>query len=76
MSEIEKVLEIARRVFRDYDLQESSQLHEADGYDSMEHVQFLCELEEVFGVEITDTEILRNHTILEVVDVVKSKKGN
>ena len=68
-----KILNIARKIFKDQDLQMSSSLHDAEGYDSMEHVQFLLELEGLFGVEISDTEVLRNHTIQEVVEVVQKK---
>lgn len=70
---VEKILGIAQRIFKDDGLTGTSALHDADGYDSMEHVQFLCELEDEFGVEISDSEVLRNHTIDEVGEIVQKK---
>ncbi|HWR39071.1 MAG TPA: acyl carrier protein [Patescibacteria group bacterium] len=71
----EKVLELARKIFKDKSITAASELHDAEGYTSLEHFQFLLDLETEFGVEFTDVEIMRNNTIKEVAEMVAKKKG-
>lgn len=74
MNTTETVLKLACKIFKDNSLVAASALQDASGYDSMEHVQFLVELEDAFGVEIQDTEVLRNTTIQEVVALIHQKQ--
>lgn len=69
----EKVLELARSAFKEPDMALQSVLNEAEGYDSMAHVQFLVDIEDWCGLELADTEVRRDHMLKDVVELVERK---
>jgi acyl carrier protein len=46
------------------------------GADSLDLVELIMEMEEVFGIEIADEELEKIRTIKDVVDFIKSKGVN
>ena len=46
------------------------------GADSLDLVELIMEMEEVFGIEIADEELEKIRTIKDVIDFIKSKGVN
>ena len=73
-AEVEKnILEFARNTFKEPEMNLQSVLNEAEGYDSMAHVQFLVDIEDWCGVELDDSEVRRDHMLKDVVELVAKK---
>jgi acyl carrier protein len=45
------------------------------GADSLDIVELVMAMEENFGIEITDDELMKIRTIQDVIDFIKRKKG-
>lgn len=75
MYDTTEVIKLAREIFDDEQLELTTKLEEAYGYDSMAHVQFIVELEGVFNISLEDGEISRTQTFEEVWKVVAKKVG-
>jgi 3-oxoacyl-[acyl-carrier-protein] synthase-3 len=64
------IINKAKEVFDDITLSESTSFQLAQGYDSMVMVQFLIELEEEFGVLLTESEIFGDSNSLELAEII------
>ena len=70
MNRLEMILDKAREIFGDDAVTISTPFQEAQGYDSMALMQFLIELEGHFGVSLTEANISRDSTSLEVAEII------
>ena len=68
-----KIIEYAKETFKEPEMTLQSVLNEAEGYDSMAHVQFLVDIEDWCGVQLEDSEVRRDHTVRDVVEIVEKK---
>lgn len=75
MTIAEQILQLVQNQFQDKNLTYTSKLEAAAGYDSVQHVQFIIELETVFEVDLADDTILRSSTIDDVIQTIAAKKG-
>lgn len=70
----EKVfLEIEELVWDDVDRNEDQDLRKDIGFDSLDCVEFLLNIEKEFGISIPDEEAEPVKTVKEVIDIVASK---
>lgn len=73
MDLLEEIMLLCKDIFEDDNLKPESKIEDAEGFDSMNLVQLIIELETNFNIEINDDEVKRTLTFAELADKLQEK---
>lgn len=70
----EKIIEILKRVFKEEAIDKTCSQENCKNWDSMNQLNLVIELEDVFGITIEPEEIAEMKCFGDIVNIIKSKK--
>lgn len=70
----EKIIEIMKTIFESTDVDESTTPDKLENWDSLRHMNLVVALEEEFGVEFDEDDIVEMLSLDAIMKVIESKK--